>query len=228
MGSKASSDQEAAATSIEQVTPDLGRLGIRLRALRENRGMNLVEASAATGVRPGTLSRIETGKMTPSFALVVRVMRGLRLSWAEVMNQQEVLASEPEPSFAAPGEARRARIGSYDYDVLHGGSSLLRNLSPYIVQTTATRLADVGGLMGHQGTEFCYLLSGRLRLHFEGRPAMELEPGASALFDSGVPHAYVAVGRAPARMLIVLARDPLLAEAEARTSGLGVDTGRGG
>ena len=66
--------------------------------------------------------------------------------------------------------------------------------------------AEVGGLMAHRGEEFCYVLSGTLVLHIEGQPPRIMKSGASALFDSAVPHAYLSGGNAGAKILIVSVR----------------------
>lgn len=201
-----------------------GQLGERLRALRESRGMTLVEATEATGIRPGTLSRIETGKMAPSFGLILRIMKGLRLSWVELMGQER--DADARPSFSFPETVSKQHLHRHVYDMLHMGSALSQTLSPVVVETTVNRLADAGGLVGHHGTEFCYVLSGKLRLHFEGEPAQELPAGASALFNGQIPHAYVAVGRTPVKMLIVVNRDPMVKEEFAAGFPLGPETVR--
>ncbi len=50
------------------------------------------------------------------------------------------------------------------------------------------------------------MLSRRLALHLEGRPARVMTAGASALFDSATPHAYVAADAGGAKILIVVNR----------------------
>jgi quercetin dioxygenase-like cupin family protein len=54
--------------------------------------------------------------------------------------------------------------------------------------------------------EFCYVLSGTLTLHMEGAPPRILRAGASALFDSATPHAYLAGAASGARIMTVVLR----------------------
>jgi quercetin dioxygenase-like cupin family protein len=52
------------------------------------------------------------------------------------------------------------------------------------------------------------VLSGTLLLHMQGRTPRAMKAGASALFDSSVPHAYVAGASGSAKVLIVSQRPP--------------------
>jgi hypothetical protein len=164
--------------------------------------------------------------MAPSFGLILRIMKGLRLSWVELMDQESGFSAEARTSFSFPETVAKQHLHRHVYDMMHGESALSKTLSPVVVETTVNRLADAGGLVGHHGIEFCYVLSGKLRLHFEGQPAQELPAGASALFNGEIPHAYVAVGRSPVKMLIVIARDPMVAEEFAAGFPLGPETVR--
>ena len=53
-----------------------GKLGEKLRALRETRGISLKEASDITGVPRPTLSRIEHNKMAPTIGLLSKIVAG--------------------------------------------------------------------------------------------------------------------------------------------------------
>jgi|GEM_PF-1104388 len=46
--------------------PDLGTIGIRLRKLREERGMTLQQLSERTGITVASLSEYEAGHRKPS------------------------------------------------------------------------------------------------------------------------------------------------------------------
>jgi uncharacterized cupin superfamily protein len=57
--------------------------------------------------------------------------------------------------------------------------------------------------MRHPGEEFVYVLEGILELHTEMYTPARLEAGDSVYFDSGMRHAYIAVGDAPCRILSI-------------------------
>ena len=55
--------------------------------------------------------------------------------------------------------------------------------------------------MRHPGEEYLYVLEGTLEFHTEIYAPVRLEKGDSVYFDSGIAHAYVAVGSKPCRVL---------------------------
>ena len=179
-------------------------LGLRIRAIRESRGLSLGQLSEISGVPGATLSRIENSKMSPTFGVLSRVMMGLDIDWTDLVGTSHLQPGERLMSFAEADEGQVARVRESDAKVMHShdGSRLL----PLMVTVRARSLDEVGGLIGHRGEEFCYVLSGTLALHMEGTAPRILKAGASALFDSATPHAYLAGAATGARIMIVVLR----------------------
>lgn len=186
------------------------KLGQRVREYREARGISLNEASEATGIPGATLSRIETNKMAPTFSLFLKLMRGLKLTWGELMTPGSVHPRDRAASIAHPEDGKSVRIHKIAYTSPHMGSPLLNTLAPVTIESTARVLADVGGLVGHKGVEHCYVLAGTLVLHLADRPPQQLGPGSSVLFDAEIPHAYLTKGRGSVKLLITVTRDPMM------------------
>ena len=179
-------------------------LGENVRTARESRGLSLAQLSSRSGIPSATLSRIENNKMSPTFAVLARVMDGLEIDWGDLLGSSQLAAGEKLVSFAKPGAGRSTKVRQSTARVLHSHDSA-RSL-PLLLHIDPAGLDEVGGLVGHRGEEFCYVLSGTLILHMEGRAPRSLKAGASALFDSSIPHAYLAEGAAGADILIVVAR----------------------
>ena len=59
----------------------------------------------------------------------------------------------------------------------------------------------------HEGQEFNYVVSGSMEFHL-GEMTYVLEEGDSIYFDSSIPHAYKALGRAPAKFLAIVIKNP--------------------
>ncbi|WP_183081314.1 helix-turn-helix domain-containing protein [Paraburkholderia fungorum] len=164
-------------------------LGRRLRQLRKSREFSLTDASRMTGVPEATLSRIETNKMSPTFGMLYKIVEGLGFKW------QDILTTSPR----APSAISISRLDStattrladipYGYSVLHQRNA--SGIVSLLLRVYATDLGDAGGLAGHEGTEFCYVLKGVLELHVKDKEPVTLSCGESALFDSSTPHAYV-------------------------------------
>jgi hypothetical protein len=131
-------------------------------------------------------------------------MDGLEIDWGDLMGSQHPAPGERLVSFAKPGAGRSTKVRHSTARVLHSHDSA-RSL-PLVVHIDTANLDEVGGLVGHRGEEFCYVLSGTLILHMEGRAPRTLQAGASALFDSSIPHAYLTKGPEGADLLIVVAR----------------------
>ena len=183
----------------------ISELGVRVRAVRESKGLSLAELSEKCGIPGATLSRIENSKMSPTFGVLARVMIALDIDWIDLVGPKRLAKGERMMSFAEPGEGQSTEVrGCSASFVLHSQDTA--RLLPLLIDVKARELVDVGGLIGHRGEEFCFVLSGKLALHMEGHAPRILKPGASALFDSATPHTYLAAGPQGAKILIVVTR----------------------
>jgi transcriptional regulator with XRE-family HTH domain len=179
-------------------------LGERLRAIREAKRMSLAQLEEASGVPGPTISRVENSRMSPTFGLLSRVMMGLDIDWIDLVRAGRAATGDRLLSVAEASVGHSTEIRDSQAQVLHSESTA--HLLPLLVNISARRLEEVGGLIGHKGEEFCFVLSGTLVLHLEGQPPRILKAGASALFDSSIPHAYLSGTAAAARILVVVLR----------------------
>ena len=65
-----------AMTAAAETTNVLTEVAGRLRTLRTERGLTLIELSKATGISKSTLSRLESGQRKPSLELLLPIARG--------------------------------------------------------------------------------------------------------------------------------------------------------
>ena len=186
------------------------RLGQRIRQHREALGMSLNAASSVTGISAATLSRIENNRMAPTMPLVLKLLYGLRMSWADLTASLPLQVHGSQISVAAAGEGERIEVNGNIYTIPHTDSTLRHHIQPLIFDIGSRTVEEAGGLRGHEGAELCYVLSGTLLLHFVGRAPVELGAGASTLFDAQIPHAYVTKGRGRTRILLLNMVDPLM------------------
>jgi transcriptional regulator with XRE-family HTH domain len=197
--------------------------GIALRSLRKDKRLTLAEVSDRTGLPVSTLSKIENGKMTLSYDKLARLSAGLEVDIAQLF----------EPDLATTTGAVHGRrsitrasdglaIETENYSHLYPGAELLnKRLVPIIAEPHARSLAEFGELIRHPGEEFVYVLEGTVDLHTDLYAPARLEAGDSMYFDSGMGHAYIAVGLKRCRVLsICTATQSQLIEA------LGVDQGK--
>lgn len=166
----------------------LRQVGPRLRAARKERGLTLEQLATAADISTSTLSRLESGKRQANLELLLPLSRELRIGLDDLVGPEV-----PDPR-VRPSVERR-----------HGLT--LQRLSPEsaplqtykISYPTRRRRVEQ---QSHDGYEWVYVLSGRLRLLL-GDHDLVLEPGEAAEFDTRVPHAVSATPEGPAEAISI-------------------------
>ncbi|RZD55944.1 XRE family transcriptional regulator [Streptomyces albidoflavus] len=168
----------------------LAGVGPRLRALRKERGATLAGLSTATGISVSTLSRLESGNRRPSLELLLPIAAAHdvpldRLVGAPPAGDPRVRLEPIEQGnrTVIPLSRRPGGLQAFKW-VLRPGEGC----DPVEEQRT------------HEGYEWLYVISGRLRLLL-GEHDFELGEGEAAEFDTRLPHWFGAVGDHPAEVL---------------------------
>jgi transcriptional regulator with XRE-family HTH domain len=166
----------------------LTAVGPRLRALRRERGTTLAALSEATGISPSTLSRLESGQRKPTLELL------LPLAKAHGVQLDELVGA---PATGDP----RVHLRPF---TRHGATYVplaqhLGGLRAYKQILPSGRTCDPE-LRTHEGYEWLYVLSGRLRLVL-GEHDLVLTAGEAAEFDTHVPHGLSNAGPEPVEFL---------------------------
>ena len=177
------------ASSLAELASEEERIRLRLRALREERGLSLDAVAEAAGMAASTLSRLETGKRRLAIDHLAPLARALGTS-------VDALVAPGEP--ADPRVRRRPRMVG-DMRVLpvsrgDGGG-------PHAYHLTLPVRGEPE-LRSHEGHEWLYVLSGEVRLVL-GDEDLVLRPGEAAEFSTWMPHWLSAVG-APAQVLVLM------------------------
>ncbi len=183
---------------------DAFNFGARLRAYRLERGWSLERAAEAVGVPGSTLSRIENQKMSPTLDLIQKIVRAMGLHPYDVLGR-EGNAPSSAMSTTRKGQEEFTELPNILYAPLHPNFKDSAGIRPILVTLFARTIEEYGGLTGHAGEEFLFVLSGSVELHFKDRETVRLAAGDSIMFDSHIPHAYVAGGGVQAKFLIVAA-----------------------
>ncbi|GAA1006027.1 XRE family transcriptional regulator [Streptomyces sp. F-3] len=165
----------------------LAGVGPRLRRIRKERKVTLAALSKATGISVSTLSRLESGLRRPSLELLLPIAQAHRVPLDELVGAPPV------------GDPRvRAK------PIVHGGRThwpLTRQpggLQAFKVLEPQRRLEPEPRT--HEGYEWLYVLSGRLRLVL-GEHDLVLTAGEAAEFDTRVPHWFGSTGEGPVEFL---------------------------
>jgi len=170
----------------------LAEVGPRLKRVRVRRGVTLTELAAATGISKSTLSRLETGQRKPSLELLLPIAQAHHVPLDELVGAPEV----GDPRIRPKPRKRNGRIvvpltqtpsGMHAWKVLippESGEPELRT---------------------HEGHEWLYVLSGRMRLILADHD-ITMGPGEVAEFDTSLPHWFGAAGDHPVEILSLLGR----------------------
>lgn len=163
-------------------------VGARLRAVRQSRGLTLEALASAAGMSASTLSRLESGKRQASLELLLPVTRRLGIRLDDLVPQETA-----DPRVRRPVIRRDGLIIA---PLAPEGSPILTYRITYPV------LTELPELRVHDGFEWLYVLTGKLRLRL-GEQDLTLGRGEAAEFDTRTPHAMSAAGGRPAQVLSI-------------------------
>ncbi|EPH46100.1 XRE family transcriptional regulator [Streptomyces aurantiacus] len=165
----------------------LTAVGPRLRKIRKERGATLAGLSAATGISVSTLSRLESGGRRPSLELLLPIARAHQVPLDELVGAPPV----GDPRVRAKPITRYGRT-MVPLTRQPGGLQAYKVIEP-------TRSVEPDPRT-HEGYEWLYVLSGRLRLVLAEHDVV-LGPGEAAEFDTRVPHWFGSTGEGPVEFL---------------------------
>ncbi|MEU7876176.1 XRE family transcriptional regulator [Dactylosporangium sp. NPDC049140] len=170
----------------------LDQVGSRLKGLRAQRRMTLTGLAEITGISKSTLSRLENGQRRPTLEILLALSLAYRVPLDDLVGAPEV------------GDPRiRLRPG-----LLKGRTVIPLTRQPDGVQ--AWKIVIPAGKADpeprvHDGHEWIYVLSGRMRL-VVGRRDWTLDAGEVAEFDTQEPHWFGSTGDGPVEILSIFAR----------------------
>lgn len=197
-------------------SPTLGSL---LRATRARLGITLKEMSVRTGIPFSTLSKVEHDRLSLTYDKLVTISERLGVPLAELLADGRSAERGPvlgRKSIGTVNTSLAIETPNYDYYYL---SPELRDkrMIPIVSRIKARSLAEFGELIRHPGEEFIYVLEGEVEVHSEYYEPFRLTTGQSVYIDSGMGHAYIAVGSTSASVLCVCSssQEELLAAARA-------------
>jgi transcriptional regulator with XRE-family HTH domain len=182
-----------------------GKPGALLKALRLQRRLTLAEVSHRTGLPVSTISKVENDKMSLSYDKLQAISTGLGIDVGILFKpaMKPVMESTiGRRSILRVGDGRRVETHLTSY--LHlAGDLLNKRFIPLLCEIRARSLDSYREMIRHPGEEYTYVLEGALALHSELYAPVQLHAGESIYFDSGMPHAYVAIGKGPCKVLTI-------------------------
>lgn len=193
---------------MDDIRTDSGKpadrtLGPKVRALRKAQGKTLAEVAQATGLSISALSKIENDQVSPTFANLMRLAEGLRISIGDLVSLDDDTGSVS----ARMTVSRRSDIqfsSTPKYDMYALCTELRRKrMTPLIERVKADDPSRIDGMVSHSGEEFFYVLNGAIEVHTEHYNPVRLEEGDSAYLDSTMAHTLVALDGKDADILMI-------------------------
>ncbi|WP_406129391.1 helix-turn-helix domain-containing protein [Streptomyces sp. NBC_00989] len=165
----------------------LAEVGPRLRRIRKERGATLAGLSETTGISVSTLSRLESGLRKPSLELLLPIARAHQVPLDELVGTPPV----SDPRVRSEPIQRHGRT-YWPLTRQPGGLQAFKVLVPQGKEEPDPRT--------HEGYEWLYVMSGRLRLVLAEHDVV-LATGEAVEFDTRVPHWFGSTGEGPAEFL---------------------------
>jgi DNA-binding transcriptional MerR regulator/quercetin dioxygenase-like cupin family protein len=180
----------------EHISPTR-QLGLRLRALRQRRGLSLTQAAEQAGISRSALSLVER----TSQGVGPETMRALAGIYGHTL--LELLA----PLGGAGAPVVRAGQGRVLPTLGPGLAVMQLSSIPNAVMSSRMTVVQPGagsqGSYSHEGEEFIYILDGTFSITIDGEETHELAQGDSIYFESRRPHSWWNPGSAETRVLWV-------------------------
>lgn len=158
--------------------------------------------SQRTGLAASTLSKVENNQMGLSFDALVRLAKGLGVSFEALFNPSGDAITTGRRAVTHKGETTEFSTAQYQYDV-HGSELLTKRMIPLLMTIKARRPEELTQLSRHSGEEYVHVISGRVQVITDQYAPLSLEAGESIYFDSSMGHGFLSESEEDAKILSV-------------------------
>jgi transcriptional regulator with XRE-family HTH domain len=159
------------------------RVRRRLRELRTQHGLTLEEVATRADIDVSTLSRLESGKRRLALDHLPRLAFALSVTTDDLLRAPE--AEDPRVKGAS-----HTRNNVTFWPLTHNGPA--GGLQAFKIRVNARRRTPPDVLPVHDGQDWMYVLSGRMRLVL-GERDFTIKPGEAVEFSTWTPHWFGAV-----------------------------------
>ncbi len=180
---------------------DESEIGRKIKQLRKERRLNLLELAEKTGFTKGYLSKVENSKKSPPVSTLATIAAALGVSLGSIFSDEETKTSI---TLVKKGEhkmmARDGTAFGYSYEPL-ALSYPDRHMEPYILTLPLHPKAQA--VFQHTGQEILFVLEGTMQFT-HGDTELTVEEGDCIYFDASVPHFGRATGPKAVKCLMVI------------------------
>jgi len=201
---------------MQNENPDKTKVGLRIRELRKRQRLTLQDVADQAGISVSTISKIERGKLTPTYDKFSRIADALGVDLISLYSSGATEFAAGAFLVARKGETVSYENETYVYNMLFSQASG-KAMLPAFCSLRPLEEMSVTDHVRHPGQEFVLVLEGTVIIHLEHRTPAVLNTGDCAYFDSTQGHIYSAAGKEGAKVLFLTAPPPTVrAQEEAR------------
>jgi transcriptional regulator with XRE-family HTH domain len=181
---------------------EISFVGKRIKELRLNKDLKLVEVAIKSSVSKGLLSRIENGRTIPSLPVLFSIINALSENPTTFFEHLNCTASSPfymliKSTDYQPIE-KEDSIGFNYYSIMsHSFKDITFNVVFLELEPQARR-----EMVTTDGMEFIYLVEGDIDYKL-GEATFTMNQGDSLFFDGRVPHLKINKTTKTARILVI-------------------------
>jgi transcriptional regulator with XRE-family HTH domain len=185
------------------------KVGEKIRALREQKGLSLQEMAERTGYSSALLSQIENHLISPPLGAMIKIAKALAVKvgafFGEDPREPFTIVRKNERRLASRFASKEGVNYGYSYESL-GFDKKDRQMEPFLV-TLEPALIKSEKLSAHEGEEFIFILEGEMEAIL-GDHKDVLYPGDCIYYDSSIPHKVQCHRETPAKILAVIWTPP--------------------
>ena len=195
---------------FEDLTGDISKeppksveeIGMRIKSIREEKGLTLDQLSKLTGFNVELLAGIESNQVQPQLGTIIKLSKALDSAFGRIVSgigdKLYSVTRKNEQKIVSRSTSKKGRKQVYTYKSL-APEVKGRHMEALIVQLEENPDDEMSV---HEGEEFIYVLDGVVVMII-GEDKFELEPGDSIYYLSTIPH-LIAAKSGKATILAVL------------------------
>ncbi|MCW4460894.1 XRE family transcriptional regulator [Sphingomonas sp. BT-65] len=181
----------ASPKSLPSETPSRGAatssIGNVVRALRTQAGLTLREVAERGDLSTSTISKVESGQLSPGYDTLLSLSIGLGVDVAELFRPNVRNSSTGRRGITRKGTGAKLETPRYIYEALAADVSN-KEFLPLLTVIKPGAKVQSSDLTAHEGEEFIYVIKGEATLHTELYEPLVLASGDSVYFDSRSRH----------------------------------------
>ena len=198
--SKSVSSLKSAKNNTFAIEHHIGKV---IRQQRNSNHLTINEVAELANISSGMLSRIERGDVSASLDTLEKLALALGMPMSLFFRDYDVPESSAQIVKKGKGMqvVRRGTKKGHAYQLLAYEQGPAKSFEPFLI--TMDDASEVFPSFQHQGTEFIYVLKGKIEYR-HGSDTYVLHPGDSLMFSGDVPHGPEKLIKVPIELLAII------------------------